>query len=151
MQNESGWKRERKKNCSTRRENNAASAVPVSVEVKICDSIDIHKPRDAEEQNWPAELIVNYRQSLDNKFPCCSQHAYVASPMIAFSKGRGIRISLFPSLLARPRCHVIVLSTFPTPIFAQIRFRSPSAENHIVDRSWNCQKKKKRRTILLFN
>lgn len=136
-------KEKKKKNCSTRRENNAASAVPVSVEVKICDSIDIHKPRDAEEQNWPAELIVNYRQSLDNKFPCCSQHAYVASPTIAFSKGRGIRISLFPSLLARPRCHVIVLSTFPTPIFAQIRFRSPSAENHIVDRSWNCQKKKK--------
>lgn len=141
MQNESGWKRERKKIVQLVGRITRLPRFPFPLKLKF-DSIDIHKPRDAEEQNWPAELIVNYRQSLDNKFPCCSQHAYVAS--IAFSKGRGIRISLFPSLLARPRCHVIVLSTFPTPIFAQIRFRFPSAENHIVDRSWNCQKKKKK-------
>lgn len=140
-------KEKKRKICSTRRENNTASTVFVS-QVKICDTIDIHKPRGAEEQNWPAELIVNYRRSLDNKFPCCSQHAYVPFPDRVFQRTLTFAFHFFPP---PPRASTMSRNRFihfsNTDIRPKYNFVFPPLKSKII--SWidyKITKKKKKKT-----
>lgn len=118
-----------------------------SFQVKICDTIDIHKPRGAEEQNWPAELIVNYRRSLDNKFPCCSQHAYVPFPDRVFQRTLTFAFHFFPP---PPRASTMSRNRFihfsNTDIRPKYNFVFPPLKSKII--SWIDYKitKKKKKT-----